>query len=204
MTTGFVDVKPPAPVAPAGTDAAATDAASTGRPAVDRGLMIRRLAGVVVTTLGVFFLALLVYLYAFTPLTHNRDQQRLLHSLTGDASSTFALVSGRVPPEGSAVALVRIPSLGLSQAVVEGTSAADLQAGPGHMPGTALPGTPGNAVIAGKRVTFGGPFSRSAPSDAVPSSTSPTASGPSSTGCRPFGRCRPATVMSSRPVSPTP
>ena len=30
--------------------------------------------------------------------------------------------------------------------------------GPGHMPGTALPGQPGNAVISGHRTTYGRPF----------------------------------------------
>ena len=42
--------------------------------------------------------------------------------------------------------------------MVAGTSAADLMNGPGLMPGSSLPGSPGNAVIAGRRVTFGGPF----------------------------------------------
>jgi sortase A len=33
-----------------------------------------------------------------------------------------------------------------------------LDLGPGHMPGTALPGQPGNAVISGHRTTHGAPF----------------------------------------------
>jgi sortase A len=72
--------------------------------------------------------------------------------------STFALTNGTLPREGSPVALLRIPSLHLTQAVVSGTSAADLESGPGLMPGTVLPGEQGNAVIAGRRTTFGGPF----------------------------------------------
>ncbi|HVM02080.1 MAG TPA: hypothetical protein VM263_05355, partial [Acidimicrobiales bacterium] len=41
-------------------------------------------------------------------------------------------------PEGDAVALIRIPSIGVDKAVVEGVSLAALKRGPGHYPGTAL------------------------------------------------------------------
>lgn len=53
---------------------------------------------------------------------------------------------------------IRIPSIGLDQIVVEGVSRMDLQAGPGHYPGTALPGQPGNMVISGHRTTHTRPF----------------------------------------------
>ncbi len=56
------------------------------------------------------------------------------------------------------MAVLQIPSIGLDQVVVTGTSAADLMNGPGLMQGSSLPGSPGNAVIAGRRVTFGAPF----------------------------------------------
>jgi len=66
------------------------------------------------------------------------------------------------PPEsGAAFALIRIPKLERLQEgwnVVEGVSTADLRNGAGHMPDTALPGQPGNAVIAGHRTTYGMPF----------------------------------------------
>jgi len=41
---------------------------------------------------------------------------------------------------------------------VQGTSTTDLQQGPGHYPGTPLPGEQGNAAIAGHRTTYGAPF----------------------------------------------
>lgn len=53
---------------------------------------------------------------------------------------------------------VRIPSIGVDQAIVEGVSRADLRQGPGHYPGTALPGTRGNVVISGHRTTYTKPF----------------------------------------------
>lgn len=53
---------------------------------------------------------------------------------------------------------IRIPDIGLDQAVVAGVARADLRLGPGHYPGTALPGQPGNMVISGHRTTYTKPF----------------------------------------------
>jgi len=121
-------------------------------------LPYRRLAGLAITGVGALIVVFLVYLFAFTPLTAARDQQRLTQSLVGQPLTVYSLVAGRTPAEGSVVAVLEIPAIHLHQVVVEGTSAADLMNGPGHMPGTAIPGTVGNAVIAARRVTFGAPF----------------------------------------------
>lgn len=66
-----------------------------------------------------------------------------------------------VPPLGEAFAIIRadIPSLANGWNVVEGVSVANLKNGAGHMPGTPLPGQPGNSVISGHRTTYGAPFS---------------------------------------------
>jgi sortase A len=56
------------------------------------------------------------------------------------------------------VALIKIPRIGLDQVVVEGTSPEDLKQGPGHLRAAPLPGEFGNAVIAARRTTYGGPF----------------------------------------------
>jgi sortase A len=42
--------------------------------------------------------------------------------------------------------------------VVEGVHPGALRAGPGHYPGTDVPGGPGNVAIAGHRTTYGAPF----------------------------------------------
>lgn len=64
------------------------------------------------------------------------------------------------PASGMALGRIVIPQAGVDWVVVEGVSAADLRKGPGHMPGTAVPGQPGNAVISGHRTTYGSPFNR--------------------------------------------
>jgi sortase A len=43
-------------------------------------------------------------------------------------------------------------------AIVQGTSLGQLALGPGHVPGTGLPGQPGNFVVAAHDVTAGNPF----------------------------------------------
>lgn len=64
------------------------------------------------------------------------------------------------PPPGEPVGIIAIDRIGLEAAIVEGVSKADLKKGPGHYPGTPLPGQAGNAGIAGHRTTYGAPFNR--------------------------------------------
>ena len=65
----------------------------------------------------------------------------------------------RVDP-GDPLGRLVMPSIGVSEVVVEGTGAGDLRAGPGHYPGSPLPGERGTVAIAGHRTTYGAPFRR--------------------------------------------
>ncbi len=56
--------------------------------------------------------------------------------------------------QGSAIGRIEIPRLGLAAIVVQGDSAAILRHAVGHIPGTPLPGQPGNVALAGHRDTF--------------------------------------------------
>jgi sortase A len=60
--------------------------------------------------------------------------------------------------DGDPVGKLSIDRIGLSSVVVEGTDAGDLRTGPGHYPGTPLPGQRGTVGIAGHRTTYGAPF----------------------------------------------
>jgi len=62
------------------------------------------------------------------------------------------------PSDGAPVGIIDIPKIGANFVVVEGTTEADLERGPGHYVGTSLPGNPGNAAIAGHRTTYLKPF----------------------------------------------
>jgi sortase A len=63
-----------------------------------------------------------------------------------------------IPVAGQPFARIVIPSIEMDHVVWEGVEREDLKNGPGHMPWTALPGQPGNAVISGHRTTYGAPF----------------------------------------------
>ncbi|MCU1345575.1 MAG: peptidase family protein [Acidimicrobiia bacterium] len=88
-----------------------------------------------------------------------------------DPAATTAAPTTAAPPttkpidltglkEGDALALLRIPKIGVDDVVVAGVGRDDLKKGPGHYPETPLPGQQGNAAIAGHRTTFGAPFGR--------------------------------------------
>jgi sortase A len=63
----------------------------------------------------------------------------------------FASVADAGFEPGSPLARLRIPRLGLDEIVIEGVGNEELNVGPGHVPGSALPGEPGNAVISAHR-----------------------------------------------------
>ena len=54
-------------------------------------------------------------------------------------------------PLGEPIGRLSIPRIGLDLTVVEGTRKEDLLKAPGHLVGSALPGTPDNCIIAGHR-----------------------------------------------------
>jgi sortase A len=74
---------------------------------------------------------------------------------------TFAARSfDRRTGEGDPLGRIAIPRIGVSAVFVEGTAGGDLRNGPGHYPGTPLPGESGTVGIAGHRTTYGAWFRR--------------------------------------------
>lgn len=69
--------------------------------------------------------------------------------------------------DGGLVGRIAIPRLELSLVVVEGVSRTDLRRAVGHIPGTSLPGRPGNVGIAGHRDTFFRPLRNIRFNDAI-------------------------------------
>ena len=53
--------------------------------------------------------------------------------------------------EGAAVARLIIPRIGMDEIVLEGVGTEELNAGPGHLPGSAFPGERGNSIISAHR-----------------------------------------------------
>ena len=116
---------------------------------------------------GVLILLFVVYQLWGTGLAEARSQRSLkkeFRQLLGPTTTTAPGTPSTLPPApppaptGTAVAIIKIPKIGVEKAVVEGVSLSDLKKGPGHYPETPLPGQPGNAAIAGHRTTYGAPF----------------------------------------------
>ncbi len=83
----------------------------------------------------------------------------------GPTSTTVALpVPIAVPLDSAgdepviADGTIQIPKLGIDMTMYEGIRLTTLDRGPGHWPGTALPGQVGNVVVAGHRVSHSKPF----------------------------------------------
>jgi sortase A len=99
-------------------------------------------------------------------------EQRALARLT-DMRRRLAFAArafARRTAAGDPLGRLRIPRIGVSAVVVEGTATADLSKGPGHYPATPLPGEPGTVGVAGHRTTYGAWFrhiDRLRPGDAV-------------------------------------
>jgi sortase A len=109
---------------------------------------------------------------------HRQDslQQQLHHSWQASSAADRASggdtprsqpgsVGGPVPGQprlatGQPFALIRVPAFGPTWkfAIVQGTGLPQLALGPGHVPGTGLPGHRGNFVVAAHDITAGNPF----------------------------------------------
>lgn len=116
---------------------------------------MRRTAGVVLFALGLALLAFVGTTYAQGALARERarsawsaEQARQSVSRAWLAADGY-LVSPAAP--GAPVARLWIPSIGLDEIVVSGVEKRDLLAGPGHLPGSVLPGQRGNAIISAHR-----------------------------------------------------
>ena len=166
-------IAPPAP----GTMVEAPASSRRERVAKKRGRWA--MAGTALRNLGILLLLFVAFQLWGTSALEHRDQAKLRRSfqvaLASQVSPSSATPTGSDPstvttpatvvappaaPSGAAVAVIKIPKIGVEQAVVEGTGVGDLRKGPGHYRNTPLPGQPGNAAIAGHRTTYGAPFNR--------------------------------------------
>lgn len=123
-------------------------------------------AGEVMITLGLVVLLFCYYELSFTGYYAGQQQSRLVKQFDGPAPLLPVLTAVPpvvvVPPLGNALAQIFIPRLGHDYhfIVVEGIGTELLKEGPGHLPGSALPGGLGNTVISGHRTTYLAPFNR--------------------------------------------
>ena len=115
-------------------------------------------------------LLFVVYELFVTDLVAAGDQADLSEQLRHEWSA--GPVTDRPAVPGDALAVLYLPRLGADyrRVVLEGAAEEQLSKGPGHYPGTAMPGERGNLAIAGHRVGRGSPFldlDRLRPGDAI-------------------------------------
>ncbi|MFC1433134.1 sortase domain-bontaining protein [Streptacidiphilus sp. N1-3] len=120
-----------------------------------RSVLIR--SATATTLLGFLLIGFVFFLLAFSGLQEGHFQSSAYRSFRNQLATAVAPTGSA--PDGTPVAVIDIPAIGLHQAVVvEGTTGRDLMRGPGHRRDTALPGQSGVSVVYARRSTFGAPF----------------------------------------------
>lgn len=131
----------------------------------DNARAVARGLGEFLVSAGVVILLFVAYELWFTGFYTAQQQHDLRRQLEQQWALPIPRASSPTIKEvalGDGVAILRIPKLGddYVKVIVEGVDHDDLKKGPGHYPGTALPGQIGNFVVSGHRTTYGAPFNR--------------------------------------------
>jgi sortase A len=108
-------------------------------------------------SLGLLLLAFGLFVAFFSWRIERRSQLNLTRRFNKELSSGVAPTGGRIRP-GAPVAIIALPRLHHRLTAVQGTTSNTLKSGPGHLRASPLPGQAGNAVIVGRRMSYGGPF----------------------------------------------
>lgn len=118
--------------------------------------MSRRAAGALLCVAGIALLGYAGAAYGRGALA--RDRARAAWS-AAEAHRAVAVTNASLergggiaaPRAGAPVARLLIPKIGLDEIVIEGVGADQLNVGPGHLPGSVLPGEAGNAILSAHR-----------------------------------------------------
>lgn len=145
-----------------------TAAAAVRLARIRSPLLPRWRPGRVLLVFGLGLLLFICWVFGATGLQHDRAQRDLrvrfdaaLQAAPRGATITSTDGEPTVLPAHDwrdPVALLQIPALEIAEVVVEGTRNADLTHGPGHLRASVMPGEVGNAIIMGRRTTYGAPF----------------------------------------------
>jgi sortase A len=115
---------------------------------------VRRLAGALLTAAGAALLLFVVATQGTAALARDRaraawaaEEARLAVATAREPREAHGRPSARGAPIGRLV----IPAIGLDEVMVEGVEERQLVAGPGHLPGSVLPGEAGNAIVSAHR-----------------------------------------------------
>jgi sortase A len=117
---------------------------------------VRKLLGQSLIVVGALLLSFAGARYAHGAL--RQDAARRAWE-AAQAQSAFAVANATLDANslggpwaiGSPIARLMVPVIGLDEIVIEGVGDEELNVGPGHLPGSVLPGERGNAIISAHR-----------------------------------------------------
>lgn len=141
------------------------DTRTTAPPARPRDGRIFRRVGWTLIVLGAYVLEFALYELVGTSLVtkgHQNDLRKEFAQLVDDPVVRPSPGATASPPpraiSSKAIALLKIPKIGVDVIVVEGARLSDLSYGPGRYPSTAKLGREGSTAFAGHRTGWGSPF----------------------------------------------
>jgi sortase A len=146
------------------TPAAVPQPAKPQRPRRGRA---RLAVATVVLSLSACLLGFSAWMTVGSRLYYDRVQHDVYASFRAELAQATAPTGPTDPtnpkkllPFGTPVAVLSIPEIGVHAVVLQGTTSAVLEGGPGHLRDTAMPGQVGISEIMGRRASYGGPFAR--------------------------------------------
>jgi sortase A len=116
---------------------------------------VRKAVGILLAVAGA--LALVWSAHVFSSEAVERDRVRTAWAAeearlaVSSARSSLLHAASWTPTTGAIIGRLVIPSVGLDEVFLSGVGDRQLAAGPGHLPGSALPGEIGNSVISAHR-----------------------------------------------------
>jgi LPXTG-site transpeptidase (sortase) family protein len=119
-----------------------------------------------VTSMNILAALLIGFLLQVTivgTLAHNRDQAVAYDDLRlslAEGTTPVGPVDGVPLKKGAPIARITIPTIGVKEVVLAGTTSGVLRGGIGQRRDTVLPGQAGTSILMGHRMAHGGPFSR--------------------------------------------
>jgi sortase A len=135
-----------------------------------------RAVGASLLILALTALTFVAWVGLFSHLHYDKAQLNAYDALRVELASgtapngPLAPNSSQLLPMGAPVAVLSIPAIGLRTVILQGTTGAVLEDGPGHVRDTVMPGQAGISVILGRQTSYGGPFGRLvslAPGDSI-------------------------------------
>jgi sortase A len=125
----------------------------------------RQVAAAALIALSATLLGFVAWVILLSHLAYDRVQYEDYANFRAELAQAIAPTGPTNPANpkqalapGTPVAVLHIPEIGVNAVVLEGTSGAVLEGGPGHLRDTPLPGQAGISEIFGRRASYGGVF----------------------------------------------